>query len=124
MELIPEENNKSEIYNLPYNDDRIDESDGIKNEKIQKIQKKIYEFETSLSKECDSYGWSRGLRKACDLYRDNIDLNQELNDALNSLENYKRENIKLQELINKKTPIRKYDALDDITTPDIIPESL
>jgi hypothetical protein len=121
MELIPEENNKSEIHNLSFNDSRIDESDEIKNEKIQKS---VYDFETSLNKECNSYGWSRGISKACDLYRENLELSIKLDKLLNDNENYKRENIKLQELFNKKTPIRRYDALDDISTPDIIPETL
>jgi hypothetical protein len=124
MELIPEENNKSDIHNLSFNDSIIDESDEIKNEKIQKIQKRVYDFETSLIRECNSYGWSRGIRKACDLYRENLELSIKLDKLLNDNENYKRENIKLQELINKKTPIRRYDALDDISTPDIIPETL
>ena len=121
MELIPEENNKSEIHNLSFNDSRIDESDEIKKEEIQKS---VYDFETSLIRECNSYGWSRGISKACDLYRENLELSIKLDKLLNDNENYKRENIKLQELFNKKTPIRRYDALDDISTPDIIPETL
>ena len=66
MELIPEEN-ISPIS--PGNDYIIDD---------KCLEDRVFWFERRLDKECHIYGWGRGLRKATQLYKENIVLENDL----------------------------------------------
>ena len=108
MELIPDENNSPDSPEKNY---IIDD---------KSIEDKAFWFERALDKECHIYGWGRGLRKATQLYRENI--------ILENILKQKEKEIKLQEqnleqmrmFLETKTPRIMYSDLDEVTTPDII----
>ena len=102
MELIPDENNSP---NTPEKNYVIDD---------ELIEDKVFWFERALDKECCIYGWGRGLRKATQLYKENIILENEI-----QLQRQKIEHLRM--LLETKTPkIRNSSLLDEISTPDIL----
>ena len=94
MELVPEEN--------------------------KELEDKVFHFERSLDKECCVYGWGRGLRKAAQLYKENILLESELEECNSKLEEYQKLFEKLKKELESKSPKIVYDPFQSITTPDII----
>jgi len=109
MELIPDENNSPKI---PENNYVIDDKD---------LEDKAFWFERALDKECHIYGWGRGLRKATQLYKENIILENDLKQKENELKIQKQKIEHLRMLLESKTPkyIRNC-GLDEISTPDIL----
>ena len=109
MELIPDENNSP---STPENNYIIDD---------KSLEDKGFWFERALEKECHIYGWGRGLRKATQLYKENILLENELNQKENELKIQKQKIEHLRMLLESKTPkyIRNC-GLDEISTPDIL----
>lgn len=101
MELIPDENNSPNSPNKIY---IIDNS-----------------FERSLEKECQEYGYDRGLRKASQLYKENLNLENKLIEKEKEIKEYKNKIEHLRMLLESKTPkyIRNC-GLDEISTPDIL----
>ena len=94
MELIPEEN--------------------------RELEDKVFHFERALDKECHIYGWGRGLRKATQLYKENILLESELEECNNKIQEYKNLVEKLKNELESKSPKIVYDPLQCVTTPDIL----
>ena len=109
MELIPEENNSPKT---PENNYIISDKD---------LEDKAFLFERALDKECCIYGWGRGLRKATQLYKENIILENDLNQKENEIRLQKQKIEHLRMLLETKTPkIRNSSLLDEISTPDIL----
>jgi len=109
MELIPDENNSpiSPEKNYVIDDELIED--------------KVFWFERSLDKECFTYGWGRGLRKATQLYKENIILENDLNQKEKEIRLHKQKIEHLRMLLETKTPkIRNNNLLDEISTPDIL----
>ena len=102
MELIPEDNNSPNNPN-----------------KIYIIDNKS--FERSLEKECQEYGYDRGLRKASQLYKENLRLENKLIEKEKEIKEYCNKIEYLRMLLESKTPkyIRNC-GLDEISTPDIL----
>lgn len=94
MELVPEEN--------------------------KELEDKVFHFERALDKECCVYGWGRGLRKASQLYKENILLESELEECNSKLEEYQNLVERLKTELESKSPKIVYDPLQCITTPDIL----
>lgn len=94
MELIPEEN--------------------------KELEDKVFHFERALDKECHIYGWGRGLRKAAQLYKENILLESELEECNSKIQEYQKLVEKLKNELESKSPKIVYDPLGGISTPDII----
>lgn len=94
MELIPEEN--------------------------KELTDKVFRFERALDKECHIYGWGRGLRKATQLYQENILLESELMECNNKIQEYQKLVSRLKLELESKSPKVVYDPLGNISTPDII----
>ena len=94
MELVPEEN--------------------------KELKDKVFRFERALDKECHIYGWGRGLRKATQLYQDNILLESELMECNNKIQEYQKLVSRLKLELESKSPKVIYDPLGNISTPDII----
>tara|TARA_Y100000389_G_C17347818_1_gene456788 strand:+ start:452 stop:775 length:324 start_codon:yes stop_codon:yes gene_type:complete len=94
MELVPEEN--------------------------KELEDKLFHFERALDKECHIYGWGRGLRKATQLYKDNIVLESELEECNSKIEAYQKLVERLKTELESKSPKIVYDPLQCITTPDIL----
>lgn len=94
MELIPEEN--------------------------KELEDKVFHFERELDKECHIYGWGRGLRKAAQLYKENILLESELEECNNKIQEYQNLVEKLKNELESKSPKIVYDPLQCVTTPDIL----
>jgi len=109
MELIPEENYSP---STPENNYIIDD---------KSLEDKAFWFERALDKECCTYGWGRGLRKATQLYKENILLENDLKQKENELKIQKQKIEHLRMLLESKTPkyIRNC-GLDEISTPDIL----
>ena len=108
MELIPEENS-SPIS--PGNDYIIDD---------KCLDDRVFWFERRLDKECHIYGWGRGLRKATQLYKENIILENDLRKKENEIQIQKEKIEHLRMLLETKTPRVMNYELDEISTPDII----
>lgn len=109
MELIPEDNNSPKT---PENNYVIDDKD---------LEDKAFWFERALDKECCTYGWGRGLRKAKQLYKENIILENVLKQKENEMRLQKQKIEHLRMLLETKTPkIRNSSLLDEISTPDIL----
>mgnify|MGYP001235855301 CR=1 FL=1 len=108
MELIPEENS-SPIS--PGNDYIIDD---------KCLDDRVFWFERRLDKECHIYGWGRGLRKATQLYKENIILENDLRKKENEIKLQKEKIEHLRMLLETKTPRVMNHELDEISTPDII----
>lgn len=109
MELIPDENNSP---NTPEKNYVIDD---------KPIKDKVFWFERSLEKECCIYGYGRGIRKATQLYKENIILENELKQKENEIRLQKQKIEHLRMLLETKTPkIRNNNLLDEISTPDIL----
>lgn len=109
MELIPDENNSpiSPEKNYVIDDELIED--------------KVFWFERSLDKECSVYGWGRGLRKAAQLYKENIILENDLKKKEKEIRLHKQKIEHLRMLLETKTPkIRNNNLLDEISTPDIL----
>lgn len=94
MELIPEEN--------------------------KDLEDKVFHFERALDRECHTYGWGRGLRKAAQLYKENILLESELEECNNKIKEYQNLVEKLKNELESKSPKIVYDPLQCVTTPDIL----
>ena len=94
MELIPEEN--------------------------KVLEDKVFHFERALDKECHVYGWGRGLRKATQLYKENILLESELEECNIKIQEYQKLVEKLKNELESKSPKIVYDPLQCVSTPDII----
>ena len=109
MELIPEDNNSPETRDNNY---VIDD---------KTLEDKAFWFERSLDKECCIYGWGRGLRKATQLYKENMILENDLKQKENEIKLQKQKIEHLRMLLETKTPnIRNSNLLDEISTPDIL----
>lgn len=70
----------------------------------KKINDKVFWFERGLDRECHIYGSGRGLRKACDLYKENLELENRIEKKDKLIEEYK---IRIEELrmhLECKTP--------------------
>ena len=106
MELIPDDNYSPE-KNYVIDDTSLDD--------------KVFWFERALDKECHIYGWGRGLRKATQLYKENILLENELRKKENEIKMQKEKIEHIRMLLETKTPnIRNSNLLDEISTPDIL----
>jgi len=81
----------------------------------------VLSFERSLEKECKKYGYDRGLRKASQLYKDNLNLEDKLIEKEIEIKEYKNKIEHLRMLLESKTPkyIRNC-GIDEISTPDIL----
>jgi len=111
MELIPEDNSPNSP-NSPEKNYIIDD---------KSIEDKSFRFERALDKECHIYGWGRGLRKATQLYKENIILENDLKKKENEIRLHKQKIEHLRMLLETKTPkIRNSSLLDEISTPDIL----
>lgn len=102
MELIPEDNNSP---NTP-------EKNYITDDKS--IEDRVIQFKQILEKECQEYGHKRGIRKATQLYKENINLEKEIKEYKNKIEH-------LRMLLESKTPKTiRGGNLYEISTPDIL----
>ena len=108
MELIPDENNSP---NSPKKNYIIDD---------KSIEDKTFWFERALEKECHIYGWGRGLRKASQLYKENINLENILKKKEKEIQLQKQNIEQMRMFLETKTPRIMYSELDEISTPDII----
>jgi len=108
MELIPDENNSPDSPEKNY---IIDD---------KSIEDKAFWFERALDKECHIYGWGRGLRKATQLYRENIILENILKQKEKEIKLQKQNLEQMRMFLETKTPRIMYSDLDEVTTPDII----
>ena len=104
MKLVPEEVNTLSINN---NEDSPIES--------------VLSFERSLEKEYKKYGYDRGLKKASQLYKENLKLENKLIEKEKEIKEYCNKIEHLRMLLESKTPkyIRNC-GLDEISTPDIL----
>lgn len=109
MELIPVDNNSPKTQENNY---VIDDKD---------LEDKVFSFEISLEKECQEYGYDRGLRKTSQLYKENLRLENKLIEKEIEIKEYKNKIEHLRMLLESKTPkyIRNC-GLDEISTPDIL----
>ena len=108
MELIPDENNSP---NSPEKNYIIDD---------KSIEDKAFWFERSLDRECHIYGWGRGLRKATQLYKENIILENILKQKEKEIQIQKQNLEQMRMFLETKTPRIMYSDLDEVVTPDII----
>ena len=108
MELIPDENNSP---NSPEKNYIIDD---------KSIEDKAFWFERSLDRECHIYGWGRGLRKATQLYKENIILENILKQKEKEIQLQKQNLEQMRMFLETKTPRIMYSDLDEVVTPDII----
>ena len=104
MKLVPEEVNTLSINN---NEDSPIES--------------VLSFEGKMIKECQEYGYDRGLKKASQLYKENLKLENKLIEKEKEIKEYCNKIEHLRMLLESKTPkyIRNC-GLDEISTPDIL----
>jgi len=84
------------------------------------IERLLY-FDGELDKECKKYGYDRGLKKATQLYGENLRLENKLREKEKEINEYKNKIEHLRMLLESKTPktIRGGD-LYEISTPDIL----
>ncbi len=108
MELIPDENNSP---NSPEKNYIIDD---------KSIEDKAFWFERSLDRECHIYGWGRGLRKATQLYKENMILENILKQKEKEIKLQKQNLEQMRMFLETKTPRIMYSELDEVSTPDII----
>lgn len=108
MELIPDENNSP---NSPEKNYIIDD---------KSIEDKAFWFERSLDRECHIYGWGRGLRKATQLYKENMILEKILKQKEKEIQLQKQNLEQMRMFLETKTPRIMYSDLDEVNTPDII----
>ena len=108
MELIPEENNSPKTSENNY---VIDDKD---------LEDKSFWFERALDRECHIYGWGRGLRKATQLYKENMILENTLKQKEKEIQLQKQNLEQMRMFLETKTPRIMYSDLDEISTPDII----
>ena len=104
MKLVPEEVNSLSINN--------NENSPIES---------VLSFEREMIKECQEYGYDRGLRKASQLYKENLRLENKLIEKEKEIKEYCNKIEYLRMLLESKTPkyIRNC-GLDEISTPDIL----
>lgn len=104
MKLVPEEVNTLSINN--------NENSPIES---------VLSFEGEMIKECQEYGYDRGLKKASQLYKENLKLENKLIEKEKEIKEYKNKIEHLRMLLESKTPkyIRNC-GLDEISTPDIL----
>ncbi len=108
MELIPDENNSP---NSPEKNYIIDD---------KSIEDKAFWFERSLDRECHIYGWGRGLRKATQLYKENMILENILKQKEKEIKLQKQNLEQMRMFLETKTPRIMYSEVDEVSTPDII----
>jgi hypothetical protein len=108
MELIPDENNSP---NSPEKNYIIDD---------KSIEDKAFWFERALDRECHIYGWGRGLRKATQLYKENMILENILKQKEKEIKLQKQNIEQMRMFLETKTPRIMYSDLDEVSTPDII----
>ena len=108
MELIPDENDSPKTPETNY---VIDDKD---------LEDKAFRFERALDRECHIYGWGRGLRKATQLYKENIILENTLKQKEKEIQLQKSNLEQMRMFLETKTPRIMYSELDEISTPDII----
>lgn len=53
------------------------------------LRDKVFKFERNLDRECGTYGWGRGLRTACRLYQENLELEHKMDQKNQLIEEYK-----------------------------------
>lgn len=70
----------------------------------KELNNKVYWFERGLDRECHIYGWGRGLRKACSLYKENLELEIRLEKKDKLLQEYKNRIEELRMHLECKTP--------------------
>jgi len=68
------------------------------------IPRDVFIFERKLNKECYSYGWGRGLTRACNLYGNNL----HMKDYIFNLQN---ENERLKKILNDNNIIFEDNSL-------------
>jgi|TARA_B110000046_G_scaffold112197_1_gene119310 hypothetical protein len=55
----------------------------------KELRDKVFKFERKLDNECGTYGWGRGLRTACRLYQENLELENKMDQKNQLIEEYK-----------------------------------
>tara|TARA_Y100001970_G_scaffold202354_1_gene246321 strand:- start:2762 stop:3091 length:330 start_codon:yes stop_codon:yes gene_type:complete len=55
----------------------------------EELRDKVFKFERNLDRECSTYGWGRGLRTACRLYQENLELEHKMDQKNQLIEEYK-----------------------------------
>ena len=90
---------------------------------MNEIKTQVNNFRRSLNDECDSFGSGRGMRVACDLYEENIQLESELRKKDETIKFYKKEIDRLQgiitEGINELSADMISDSLSKVTSAEI-----
>ena len=75
------------------------------------IQEKIFIFERNLNEECYTYGWGRGLRRALNLYEENLNLEEENDILYYKMDKYKKASQRLQKIVDSEIK----DVMNDLT---------
>lgn len=70
----------------------------------KELNDKVFWFERGLDRECHTYGWGRGLRKACSLYKENLELENRLEKKNKLIQDYKNRIEELRMHLECKTP--------------------